>query len=303
MANFPLDPLVYVPRGGVLIDGGGALRKRRNVVSLSGQHMHKHEDLAIALCDDNFTALERHEFLMLVHHHLTQQWVDDQLLHAGFHNAPVQEEAFHAQHVNVDPMDDPMVDEVQWGQWPEQNNNVQQIAQVQEELSVEVSGLSVGFNSGSTTLSGNSNSVIAMAQNIEKSLQDSIPRSLSPPSRPRPPIRLVYSRRQRLPVGLNPLPADSDQGMSSGSQQRLDKGKGIRLPDTPSIKNFIQATSDGKLYAELTIGQIQRTAIRYCGLYAEQVGVGKLLEPVRDNVKLISSRSSSSMVVDAVDSA
>ncbi|KAG8085036.1 hypothetical protein GUJ93_ZPchr0010g10373 [Zizania palustris] len=71
MANFPMDPLIYVPRGGVLIDGGGALRKMRCVVMLSGQHVKKNEDLAIANCDEAFTALERHEFLLLIHHHLT----------------------------------------------------------------------------------------------------------------------------------------------------------------------------------------------------------------------------------------
>ncbi|KAG8076533.1 hypothetical protein GUJ93_ZPchr0006g43149 [Zizania palustris] len=148
-----------------------------------------------------------------------------------------------------------------------------------------------------------SNSVIAMAQNIEKSLQDAIPGSLSPPSLSRPPIRLVYSRRQRFPVGFNQTPTDTDQGMAFGSQQRLDKRKGLLFPDTPSIKNFIQATSDGKLYAELTIGQIQHTAIRYCGLCEEQVGVGKLMAPVRDNVKLIPGRSSSTRVDDAVGTA
>ncbi|KAG8063118.1 hypothetical protein GUJ93_ZPchr0003g17841 [Zizania palustris] len=72
MANFPMDPLAYVPRGGVLLDGGGELRKARNFVSLAGQHIRLNEDLAIANCDLNLTALERHEFLMLIHHHLTQ---------------------------------------------------------------------------------------------------------------------------------------------------------------------------------------------------------------------------------------
>ncbi|KAG8059683.1 hypothetical protein GUJ93_ZPchr0002g24853 [Zizania palustris] len=58
-------------RGGVLSDGGGELRKRCTVVSLSGQQIKKNEDLAIALCDDHFDALERQEFLQLIHHHLT----------------------------------------------------------------------------------------------------------------------------------------------------------------------------------------------------------------------------------------
>ncbi|KAG8099445.1 hypothetical protein GUJ93_ZPchr0013g33861 [Zizania palustris] len=36
MANFPVDPIFFVPRGGVLADGGGELRKRRSVVTLTG---------------------------------------------------------------------------------------------------------------------------------------------------------------------------------------------------------------------------------------------------------------------------
>ncbi|KAG8080669.1 hypothetical protein GUJ93_ZPchr0007g3837 [Zizania palustris] len=201
MANFPMDPLAYVPRGGVMIDGGGELRKSRNVVSLSGQHLRKHEDLAIAICDENFTALERHEFLLLIHHHLTQV------------------------------------------------------------LRLQVL----------------SNSVIAMAQNLEKSLQDVIPRSLSPLSLPRPPIKLVYSRRQHIPTGSNQAPVDTDQGMASASQKRLDKGKGILLPNIPTIQNFIQASSD------------------------EQVGVGELMAPARDNVKSIPGRNSINNVGDEVD--
>ncbi|KAG8088726.1 hypothetical protein GUJ93_ZPchr0010g8172 [Zizania palustris] len=72
MENFAMDPLIYIPRGGILIDGGGPHRKKRSVVSICGQHVKKNEDMAIANCDDNFTALERHEFLLLIHHHLTQ---------------------------------------------------------------------------------------------------------------------------------------------------------------------------------------------------------------------------------------
>ncbi|KAG8059652.1 hypothetical protein GUJ93_ZPchr0002g24075 [Zizania palustris] len=70
MANFPVDPLTYIPRGGVLSDGGGELKKR--TVSLSSQHIRRYEDLALVNCEENFTALERHEFLLLIHHYLTQ---------------------------------------------------------------------------------------------------------------------------------------------------------------------------------------------------------------------------------------
>ncbi|KAG8094871.1 hypothetical protein GUJ93_ZPchr0012g20151 [Zizania palustris] len=56
----------------MITDGGGELQKWWNVISLSGQQVKKHEDMAILICEDNFDALERHEFLQLVHHYITQ---------------------------------------------------------------------------------------------------------------------------------------------------------------------------------------------------------------------------------------
>ncbi|KAG8065841.1 hypothetical protein GUJ93_ZPchr0004g40087 [Zizania palustris] len=72
MANFPVDPIPFIPRGGIVLDDGGGLRKRRTVVSLLGQQIKKNEDLAITLCEEQFDALERQEFLQLIHHHITQ---------------------------------------------------------------------------------------------------------------------------------------------------------------------------------------------------------------------------------------
>ncbi|KAG8084511.1 hypothetical protein GUJ93_ZPchr0010g7750 [Zizania palustris] len=72
MANYPIDPIFFLPRGGVLTDGGGELRKKCIVVSLSGQQVKKNEDLAIALCDDHLDPMECQEFLQLIHHHITQ---------------------------------------------------------------------------------------------------------------------------------------------------------------------------------------------------------------------------------------
>ncbi|KAG8052701.1 hypothetical protein GUJ93_ZPchr0001g31990 [Zizania palustris] len=72
MANFPVDPIPFIPRGGVLLYGGGVLRRCCNVVSLSGQQINKHEDMAIAIYEEHFDALERQEFLQLIHHHITQ---------------------------------------------------------------------------------------------------------------------------------------------------------------------------------------------------------------------------------------
>ncbi|KAG8052456.1 hypothetical protein GUJ93_ZPchr0001g30947 [Zizania palustris] len=52
MVNLATDPLPFLPRGGAITDGGGALRKFRSVVTLTGQHVKRNEDLAIAECED-----------------------------------------------------------------------------------------------------------------------------------------------------------------------------------------------------------------------------------------------------------
>ncbi|KAG8051006.1 hypothetical protein GUJ93_ZPchr0009g672 [Zizania palustris] len=128
-----------------------------------------------------------------------QQWVNDQMLHAGFHNGQVVEQAIPVQHEHINPMDDLP----QWEQWPNHNNNVQHMAQLQEELSVEVSGLSVGLNSGSTAVSGSNTSGIALAPAAQLNTITIVPRALSPHNLPRPPIKLVYSPRQRNMVNEN----------------------------------------------------------------------------------------------------
>ncbi|KAG8053717.1 hypothetical protein GUJ93_ZPchr0001g30831 [Zizania palustris] len=325
MANYPMDPLAYVPRGGVLLDGGGELRKVRNVVALSGQHIRKNEDLAIANCEEFLTAVERHEFLLLIHHHLTQvlrlqvlrillkvlvdqtidiprsitvkschsmdgegrswtfpvyiignvladgfpadedelppnganphpfngevfpgdpnwvqQWVDDQLPHAGLPNNNIVEQVFPEQQGNINQMEDPP----QWEQWPNHNNNAPQMPQQQEELSVEVSGLSVGLNSGSTAASGSISSGPSAPQYNSIPV---IPRALSPPLIPRAPIRLVYSRRQRNLNNDNVNSNMANSAIASGSQNKGDKGKGIMLPGLPSIQDFVCATTDDQV--------------------------------------------------------
>ncbi|KAG8091423.1 hypothetical protein GUJ93_ZPchr0012g21564 [Zizania palustris] len=332
MANFPMDPLAYVPRGGVLLDGGGELRKARNFVSLAGQHIRLNEDLAIANCDLNLTALERHEFLMLIHHHLTQvlrlqvlrygvypfglgffkmgtlfqrdsivnngphwidgfpadedelpqnggnphpfngevfpgepnwvqQWANDQMLHAGFHNENMVEQPNPGQEHMVNPDEDLP----QWEQWPNQNNEAQQVAPQQEEVSMEVSGLSVGFTSGSTAASGSNTSGPAAPQNTVTG----IPRALSPSIIPRPAIRLVYSRRQRNTTSDNLNIDLSASATQSGSQKKIDKGKGIMLPGLPSIHDLESASKDDQ------VGLNELTA---------QAGTSTQLVPVRTKV-------------------
>ncbi|KAG8076282.1 hypothetical protein GUJ93_ZPchr0006g42343 [Zizania palustris] len=74
MANFPMDPLPFLPRDGAISDGGGVLRKRRNLVMLNGQHVKRNEDLVIADCNgaEGFDHLDRQELLQHVYHHITQ---------------------------------------------------------------------------------------------------------------------------------------------------------------------------------------------------------------------------------------
>ncbi|KAG8081310.1 hypothetical protein GUJ93_ZPchr0007g4543 [Zizania palustris] len=213
MANFPIDLIMYVPRGGVLIDGGGPLRKSKCVVTLSGQHVKKNEDMAIAICDEAFTALERHEFLLHMHHHITQGTsvgatvVDDQMINVPFHHAPATDQAAPAEPFIIEPMEE----EAQWNQWPEHHVNAQPAPQAQDELSIEVSGLSIGLQSGSTNISGNNSSLMAFAQSVEQPMQEIVPRALSPPVQPRPPIKFftAVARVLRLQEGKrpeNPLP-------------------------------------------------------------------------------------------------
>ncbi|KAG8091516.1 hypothetical protein GUJ93_ZPchr0012g19787 [Zizania palustris] len=120
-----------------------------------------------------------------------QQWVDDQMLQVPFHNAPVAEQEAEAEHF----FGEPMVDEVQWDQWPHPQMNMQQVPQVQEELSMEVSGLSIGLNSGSTNISGNNSSLLALVQSVENAIQEAVPTQMPSSSLARPHIRFFYSRR------------------------------------------------------------------------------------------------------------
>ncbi|KAG8066728.1 hypothetical protein GUJ93_ZPchr0004g40491 [Zizania palustris] len=94
--------------------------------------------------------------------------------------------------------------------------------QQQEELSVEVSGLSVGLNSGSTAASGSNSSGPSATQHNSMSV---IPRALSPPLIPRAPIRLVYSRRQRNSSNDNVTSNMANTAISSGSQKKGTRGK------------------------------------------------------------------------------
>ncbi|KAG8064639.1 hypothetical protein GUJ93_ZPchr0004g39106 [Zizania palustris] len=157
-----------------------------------------------------------------------------------------REEAFHAQHVNADPMDEPMADVAQWGHWPEQNNNVHQIAQVQEET--QCGGLRIPFQGLFRLQVGRVLQLVWSIAVVNACLWGSIYHLLT---------------------------------LIRGCHLVLSRG-------WTKERAFVCQTH---LQSRISFKQLQ------------MVGVGKMLAPVRENVKLIPSRSSSSMVVDAVDSA
>ncbi|KAG8045018.1 hypothetical protein GUJ93_ZPchr0008g11633 [Zizania palustris] len=180
MTNFPADPIAYIPRGGVLSDGGGELRKRRTIVSLSGQHIRRNEDLALAICDENFTPMERHEFLLLIHHHITQV------------------------------------------------------------LRLQVQRLP----SPTTQL----------------------------PQMSRPPIKPVYSRRQR--VAHSGQQSGSNQGMvrTEGSSSRDFKGKGL-MAEKPTLQQFINAAVDEQVAVDRLISEELGNAGQLVPAQAANTGV------------------------------
>ncbi|KAG8057913.1 hypothetical protein GUJ93_ZPchr0002g26446 [Zizania palustris] len=229
MANFPLDPITYIPRGGVLSDGGGELRKQSTFVSLSGQHIRRNEDIALAVCDENFTALERHEFLLHIHHHLTQ-----------------------VLRLQVQRYD------MQWEQWPAPAVDNHQIPQNQDELSIEISGLSIGLNSGSTALSGNNNNMSATLNRVDNSINNAMPRQSSPPIQlphmPRPPIKLVYSRRQRAATPSQQLEPNQGMVRAEGSLSRDSKGKGI-MAEKPTLQQFTNAVVDEQVVVDKLVNE------------------------------------------------
>ncbi|KAG8056706.1 hypothetical protein GUJ93_ZPchr0002g24321 [Zizania palustris] len=110
MANFPTDPLPFLPHDGAITDGGGVLRKRRNFITLTGRSWtfpvyiltHDLADIFPVDEDDlppnggNPHPFNGHVFPGELE--WVQNWVDEQLLNApnlnGFGaNGPAQDDA------------------------------------------------------------------------------------------------------------------------------------------------------------------------------------------------------------------
>ncbi|KAG8088727.1 hypothetical protein GUJ93_ZPchr0010g7946 [Zizania palustris] len=70
MANFPANPLLFLPCGGGIDDGGGALRLQHNTVAVSEDYMRLHEEFTIAESDDALDEGERAELLHSISNHL-----------------------------------------------------------------------------------------------------------------------------------------------------------------------------------------------------------------------------------------
>ncbi|KAG8055546.1 hypothetical protein GUJ93_ZPchr0001g31645 [Zizania palustris] len=168
-----------------------------------------------------------------------QQWVDDQMINVPFHHAPAADQAAPAEPFIIEPMEE----EAQWNQWPEHHVNTQPAPQAQDELSIEVSGLSIGLQSGSTNISWNNSSLMAFGQSVEQPMQEIVPRALSPPVQPRPPIKFFYSRRTRAPASGRKEAGKPSPMKAIGSSSRNDKGKSI-MPDQPTLQDFLNATKE-----------------------------------------------------------
>ncbi|KAG8066086.1 hypothetical protein GUJ93_ZPchr0004g39507 [Zizania palustris] len=145
------------------------------------------------------------------------------------------------QHQNNEP--EPQAENMQWEQWPEPQLNNIQVPQNQEELSIEVSGLSVGLTSGSTAMSANNSTMAGLMHSSDNSTQNILARQMSPqPAIPKPSIKIVYSRRRQT---LN-LDNHQDANLGPGSSSRASKGKGI-MSDKPSLQQFLEAATDDQV--------------------------------------------------------
>ncbi|KAG8076785.1 hypothetical protein GUJ93_ZPchr0006g42853 [Zizania palustris] len=200
--------------------------------------------------------------------------------------------------------DEPMVDTDQWEPWPEHQNNVPQIVQLPDELSIQASAVSIPPNSGSSSHS-------AMNEGVQEISSPKAP--LSGPN-PKPHTWLVYKRRQQAIIPRADLLAINNSVVRhsvsvlaasglrrsarikekllgfrtalnsrqklyipmQGSDSMARNEDGLQLPPQPTIQDFAQATSAGMIHAPLSIEQIQHSAIHYCGIPTEHVTVDKL---------------------------
>ncbi|KAG8061128.1 hypothetical protein GUJ93_ZPchr0003g17914 [Zizania palustris] len=148
-----------------------------------------------------------------------------------------------------------------WEPWPEEQAIQPHVEQQQEEISIQISGLSNAITSISSLMSGSSiNNVVRLnAGSGSGGCQVEQPRVAPQVNFRRPEITLVYKRRQRAPAASdNSSPANSIPGGS----RKLDKGKVVCLPGQPSLQDLAQATSAGLNDQAATLGGVLRITPR-----------------------------------------
>ncbi|KAG8077666.1 hypothetical protein GUJ93_ZPchr0007g6410 [Zizania palustris] len=74
-------------------------------------------------------------------------------------------------------------------------------------------------------------------------MQEIVPRALSPPVQPRPPIKFFYSRRTRAPATGRKEAGKLSPIKAIGPSSRNDKGKSI-MSDQPTLQDFLNATQE-----------------------------------------------------------
>ncbi|KAG8083692.1 hypothetical protein GUJ93_ZPchr0016g2526 [Zizania palustris] len=175
------------------------------------------------------------------------------MIHDHFHQAPAVEQSPFAEPLIIDPIEN----EVQWDNWPAHPPNIHPVQQAPDELSMEVSGLSIGLNSGSTNLSGNSTALMTLLHSVEQSTQ--VPSALSTPTQAKPPIKFFYSRRNKgsAKEGHDTEKASPLKAIVSFSVKgvffKTDKGKGI-MPEKPTLQDFMNAANEDGTGTQLVRG-------------------------------------------------
>ncbi|KAG8074242.1 hypothetical protein GUJ93_ZPchr0006g42637 [Zizania palustris] len=289
-----MDPLIYIPRGGTLIDRGGPHRKKRSVVSICGQHVKKNEEMAIAICEDNFTAWERHEFLMLIHHHLTQEMRRTFRLMAATHT-PLMEKYFQVNQLGFSSGWTINCFRCLFTPPPFMSMRLRMnIYSVSQWLKKDsgTNGLSLQSTTCLRCPKLRRSSALRF-RSVQNAMQEIVPIPLPPASPPRPPIRFFYSRRNRkaedeIKKGKSVISPAS----AIASTSNAGKGKET-LPLRPTLQDFMNVSIDnGKQYSELSFGQINFAATHYCGLTAKQVTVANLMTDDATNNMLLTVRAS-----------
>ncbi|KAG8082545.1 hypothetical protein GUJ93_ZPchr0014g47470 [Zizania palustris] len=239
MDNFPVDPIPFLPRGGGISDGGGSLRKLRNVVTLSGQHIRRHEDMVIAECEAPLILAECHDLLQQINTHVTQR------LHACLS-------------ADID--------------MPDAASCEAALRDDTLELSIEAtqkkttSPITIVYKRRCRALEVISPSKEMVATPQKQKTQTSQV-GLRRSARIRNKLLGFRKGDPSRQTKLHHMQA----GPSSGT-----KGKEVLMPAMPSLQDFLNATAAGMFHTPLSIDQIQHSAIHICDIDAAQVSKDKL---------------------------